>query len=511
MAKTKATTAERMGRLFQGLDRAYGAVTGHGGADDRGKVKARYVTRREPLTTEQWQQHLDGIHGLVPVPIRDDSTVSWAAIDIDEYDVDLPDLARKAAEAELPLITCRSKSGGAHLFLFLTEPAPAAEIRARLEDWAAALGYAGTEVFPKQIQLSSELDVGNGIAAPYRGGETSLEYALDDDGEAMSLAEFLDAAEARRRPLDLLPAAPERTDLDLEGAPPCLQRWAARGAGEGVRNDVAFDLGIYARKRWPDEWQSRFEALNQAVCRPPLPAKEIVTITRSIERRETYSYRAKCKGPLCRPAACRKAKYGRTPDDPGVDDLSVSVDGMTIVQTEPRTYIIRIDGRAIEVGSEALMRQDAFRRAALEQLDVLLPQLKRRAWARLIDGLVATADKVEAPEDAGPRGTLRHHLQDFLDERLAADAEKIRLGHAWFDEEHDRYYFRSKDFSAHLRRHRVTAKERDIYNMIRASGGDAERLRASGELLRVWFVPGDAPGDPNPAPEPEIPIKEDLE
>lgn len=511
MSKQKTSNAARMAALFQGLDRAYGAVTGHGGADDRGKVKARYVTRREPLTEIEWQKHLDGKHGLVPVPIRDDSTVSWAAIDIDEYDVDLPQLARTVSELELPLVTCRSKSGGAHLFLFLTEPASAADIRTRLEDWAAALGYAGTEIFPKQIHLSSELDVGNGIAAPYRGGEKSLEYALDDAGEAISLADFLELAENRRRPFDLLPDAPAAVEIDLEGAPPCLQRWAARGAGEGVRNDVAFDLGIYAKKRWPDNWQPQFEALVLQVCKPPLPAKEIVTIARSIERRETYSYRAKCKGQLCRPAACRKAKYGRQPDDPGVDDPGVAVDGMTIVQTEPRTYIIRIDGRSIEVGSEALMRQDAFRRAALEQLDMLLPQLKRRAWARLIDGLVSTADKVEAPEDAGPRGTLRHHLQDFLDERLAADIEKIRLGHAWYDEETNRYYFRSKDFAGHLRRHRVTAKERDIYNMIRAAGGDAERLRSNKELLRVWFVPGEAPADPEPAPEPHIPMSEDLE
>ena len=48
---------------------------------------------------------------------------------------------------------CRSKSGGAHVFLFTDSFAPAALFRSKLKDMAAKLGYANAEIFPKQNKV----------------------------------------------------------------------------------------------------------------------------------------------------------------------------------------------------------------------------------------------------------------------------------------------------------------------------------------------------------------------
>ena len=50
---------------------------------------------------------------------------------------------------------CRSKSGGAHLFLFTEEPVTAEDLRNKLTQLAAVLGYGNCEIFPKQIKIKT--------------------------------------------------------------------------------------------------------------------------------------------------------------------------------------------------------------------------------------------------------------------------------------------------------------------------------------------------------------------
>ena len=80
--------AEDFHSLFSGLDRAYGRYDVD---SDQSGVKQSGTARTIPekLTTKQWELHLSGTQGLGVVPIRDDAKVLWAAIDIDEYVVDI--------------------------------------------------------------------------------------------------------------------------------------------------------------------------------------------------------------------------------------------------------------------------------------------------------------------------------------------------------------------------------------------------------------------------------------
>ena len=51
------------------------------------------------------------------------------------------------------------------------------------------MGYGGSEVFPKQIELKSQDDTGT-FKLPYFNGEDSTRYAFKEDGTAASLEEF---------------------------------------------------------------------------------------------------------------------------------------------------------------------------------------------------------------------------------------------------------------------------------------------------------------------------------
>lgn len=499
-------------RLFAGLERAHGIITDVGGADDRGKLKARYNTIRKAPTENDWKEHLEGKKGMVPVPIREDDTVCFGAIDVDIYDgFDHSAIIKKIQSVGLPLVTCRSKSGGAHFYLFLDRPGNARAIRDRLDQWATALGFPGVEIFPKQVHLASDLDVGNGIAVPYRGGDRSLQYAMDDDAQALDVDGFIALAESKRSDPDDLPEA--EIDLpELDGAPPCLIRHAAYGAVEGDRNNTMFDFAIFCRRKWPEEWEAKAEEMNREYCSPPLPAREMSAIIQSVRRRETYSYRAKCQGQYCKPGACRKAEYGRGPTpERGAEDPGVSVDGMTIVSTDPITCILSIDGIRTELDSSCIMAQDRFRAAVFEKTRRRVSKMKGSAFEALMDRLVENAEYEEAPADAGPRGMLREHLQDFFDERYAEDPEKLRLGHVWYDQDEKVYCFRAKDFMEHLKRRRVSGyRERDVYNAIRSFDGDDSRVRVGRSVIRVWRVAADPPEEPGELDIPDVTKPDDV-
>jgi len=85
---------------------------------------------------------------------------------------------------------CRSKSGGAHVFLFSDQPVAAERMRDKLTEIKTLLGYGGSEVFPKQIQLKSADDTGNFLNLPYFNGDDTTRYAFKQDGEAATLEEF---------------------------------------------------------------------------------------------------------------------------------------------------------------------------------------------------------------------------------------------------------------------------------------------------------------------------------
>lgn len=127
------------------------------------------------------------------IPIRSDNTCFWGCIDIDQYPLDHKKLIEKIKKNDLPLVVCRSKSGGAHCFLFVKEAIAAIDMQKYLKASAALLGEAGREIFPKQAEILVERgDTGNFLNLPYFGSDETLRYAVKEDGSAATLEEFYD-------------------------------------------------------------------------------------------------------------------------------------------------------------------------------------------------------------------------------------------------------------------------------------------------------------------------------
>lgn len=182
----------RFAALFDGRKDAYGV----------GKGGVRRVPPDAPAAwAAMYRLHLEGVDdGIGVFPVRDDSTVKFAAIDLDEpnFDlaVELADLLPGHVWIE------RSRSGNAHVFSFFAEPCPAWSARAVLRAATFALGRPEVEAFPKQAELRPGM-VGNYLNLPYHGEERPMIWQTGDTAPwnsargRYSLAAFLHDAEPR--------------------------------------------------------------------------------------------------------------------------------------------------------------------------------------------------------------------------------------------------------------------------------------------------------------------------
>lgn len=196
--------ARRFASLFAGYSKAYGTFVIRGTAAD-GKAIGKAQTLRGAPTEKIYQLHLEGDGGgLGVIMLREDNTVFFGAIDYDNKTMDHKKAEERIRELKLPLVLCRSKSGGGHFYCFTSEPVPAAIMRARLEEWTAMLGMSDTtEAFPKQAERYNESDIGNWINLPYFNANATNRYAFRD-GREIGLLEFLDYAESLRQSAEMM-------------------------------------------------------------------------------------------------------------------------------------------------------------------------------------------------------------------------------------------------------------------------------------------------------------------
>lgn len=178
--------ADEFARLFAGRTDAFG--TG------RGEVIKR------PLTTQDYANHLDGFGpGLGVFPLRDDDTVRFGAIDLDEPDFEM---ARAMARL-IPGTTFieRSRSGNAHVWVFFQDDAPAWVVKGILRKATMAVDMPHVEVFPKQERIRPPAKYGNYINLPYHGEQRVVFDAAADNQPYTPGGFIADAMHARQDPV----------------------------------------------------------------------------------------------------------------------------------------------------------------------------------------------------------------------------------------------------------------------------------------------------------------------
>ena len=480
--------------IFAGLDIAYGTYRIKKERID-GKLNGQAVVVRKAPTDALWADHLNGVEpSLGIIPIRSDNTCVWGCIDIDQYPIDHKGLVERVAALKLPMVVCRSKSGGAHVFLFTRVPIPARDMQQYLKNAAALLGEAGREIFPKQAEILVERgDTGNFLNLPYFAGDSGTRYAFKEDGTAATLDEFYALYEERAQELPIaFPEPPRVAEAPIKDGPPCLQALCSQGFPEGTRNNGLFNVGIYLKKARPQVWEDALVEHNFKYVQPPLPNNEVQVLMKQIGKKD---YRYKCKdAPLnsfCNSGLCRTRKHGigsSAPDAPQIASLSKYA-------SEPPLWFLDVNGRRMELDTESLFTQASFQRICLEKLNVLPPTLRKQDWEDMLNALlkemIETEQITEASEDTSLTGRFVDLLEEFTTHmQQAMDRDEILMGRPWLDEEEGKTYFRMKDLEAHLKRNNfigLTAPK--MAQRIRDLSGEPISLFLKSRTVRCWRMP----------------------
>ena len=167
--------ASKMAALFRGFSGGYGTYDARLLGKAEGKQKVRQSMVKQTPTVELFEAHLSGTTPVGIYVLDDNEQVSFSAIDIDQYPLDLDVLANRLNELSLTLITCNRKSGGAHVYVFFESPQGPTDTIDVLNTIAVAIGYPGVEIFPKQTKRPSG-GCRNYINLPFFG-HPSLQYA----------------------------------------------------------------------------------------------------------------------------------------------------------------------------------------------------------------------------------------------------------------------------------------------------------------------------------------------
>ena len=489
------SNAVKFAAIFDGLELAYGTYrVDRTQANGKNTGKASVV--REPRTTELWEGHLSGSGQSVGIiPINENNEVKWGCIDVDQYPLDHKNLIEKIRKLKLPLLICRSKSGGAHCFLFVDDWITAKQMQETLTQIASALGYVGCEIFPKQVKLNLESgDVGNFLNMPYYDAEGGLRYAFNDDGSAATLEEFFALHERFLQTSEQIQALviENKSEDVLPNGPPCLQILAKNKISEGGRNNGLFNLGVYLRKAYPDSWENEILTYNMQYLDPPLPLNEVNIVAKQLQKKD-YAY--KCKdAPImsyCNAELCRTRQFG----------IGAAVAGATVANlrkynSTPPVWFIDVNGEPLEMDTEALMNQAAFQRACVDQLNHLPRTTKKEAWEARINQLLTDMQEtegaiMEVSEDASIDGQFYDFLEEFCTTMQQAKVrDEILLRRPWTDDEEGKTYFRLRDFEAHLRKNKFFEyKSHKIAQRLRDRNAESTSVKLKGKTVRVWVIP----------------------
>ncbi len=489
------SNATRFASIFDGLRLAYGTYR-----IDRKQANGKNVGKaailHEPRTAALWEGHLSGSgSGIGIIPINETNDCKWGCIDIDQYPLDHKNLVERIRKLKLPLVVCRSKSGGAHMFLFVSDWVTAKVMQSTLNQISAALGYGGSEVFPKQVKLFLDRgDVGNFLNLPYFDAEGGLRYAFNDDGSAATLDEFFALYDRFVQTPEQVSALSieEKPDTPIQDGPPCLQTLAAQKISEGGRNNGLFNLGVYLRKAYPDSWETELLTHNMMYLDPPLPLSEVNVVAKQLGKKE-YAYRCKEPpiAPYCNAELCRTRKFGV-----GAAVSSSVIANLRKYNSTPPVWFMDVNGEPLELDTDGLMAQAAFQRSCVEQLNHMPRTASKQQWEARINQLLQDMTEtegsiVEVSEDASIDGQFYDYLEEFCTTLQQANTkEELLLRRPYIDEEEGRTYFRLKDFEAHLRKNKFFEyKSHKIAQRLRDRNGESVVLKIKGKALRVWAIP----------------------
>jgi hypothetical protein len=486
-------------KIFEGYKEAHG-VFKKDKSNLPGKVEGVSIVKREEVTEVMWENHLKGFEpSLGIMPVTENSECKWGCIDVDKFDLDYEEILKKIRKLSLPLIMVRSKSGCAHLFLFVKKFVPAEEVQFVLKKFAAQLGIADKldRIYPMQTKFIKG-GTGSWLNMPYFNHEEGTRYAYKDNFDAASLDEFFKMYEKYAQD-DLKQYLTDEQETEEKVVKdkkikkpaylPCIQNCLKDNNGKipnGMRNEFGFQAAWFFKKahgdiskfeetpRTPHSLLSDFNTNNIS---PPLDEKIVTKLTEQLTNNDyNPKCKVKCIKKYCDVSLCKRNPFGIDPEYAkelyAVEDIlgmiyeygSIPPKFFMYVKVKAKGDTLK-DVRVEFKGSE-LKTKKAFI-TKLEDFGHFPPKaiknMKSTDFDDFMDARLAVRTFEEASEEA-------HHDYDFIAlirefvEKTTVSLNKWDLleGACYYDTKKKTMHFRLERLQQYLRATRQPMKSQEL-------------------------------------------------
>ena len=460
----------RFPELFDGSKKRYGTFKPSGLKRADGKVEGRYDWETFPANGDEskmWSDHVNGIQSIGIVPIREDSTVSFGVIDVDQIksEEEANEVLDKMRGWNLPLVPFRSKSGGVHAYLFIDGSAPAKEIKRRLTALSLKLGRPKNtiDIFPVQTKLNSD-GTGNQINTPYfnHTDEETKRWAIRNYNikDLIPLEEFLKMKITRVTLKELESIGIKK----VSDYPPCMDYYFENKVHEGERDKALLQFGCVARKMHGndedkireemDNFVTKFFASEEGFDKNQFAKKvsQVMKTRDEADRKDEndiYYVRNNCRQIAdlgrCDKVACRTRKFGLV-------EKSVMVTDYRMIMTNPRRHLLTMvneqgDEVIISMTTDQLWTQNQIAKRCWEE-QIKWTWIEPDEFQEMKDNWFKDMKVIDSYNEGEERlSEFSTILHSFIDEKKGAnDITQIDYGYVYRCDKLKRYFWNATSF-----------------------------------------------------------------
>jgi hypothetical protein len=224
-------------------------------------------------------------------------------------------------------------------------------------------------------------------------------------------------------------------------------------------------------------------------------------VKQKIDQHEKKDYGYKCKDqPMmshCDSSKCRVRKFGI-----GRDDMDMSIENLTKLESDESVWHLDVDGHRITVTTDELMDQKLFRKKVLETKTTLPVEMTKRDYEARIRELLDTVEVVKMPYEVTKEGRFNAHLDDFIFNQAIADDMEDIMNHCVYKED-NKVFFQLSSLERYLRKNQFKEfSTTQMGSIIRDRGGDSKRTRINSNTVKnLFWIP-----DPQPKQEKKLAV-----
>jgi len=342
-------------------------------------------------------------------------------------------------------VPIKSKSGGLHIFVFLTDWYDVKKVSEKLSKINEKF-FMAQEIFPCNKAMN----------LPYQNMNRSMEFAYDDNNNPLLIEAFIELANNKKiLPEDFLKLKLKEYEPEdsWKQYPPCVQKLIQERWTGTNRNNYLFNVLVLEMKKNITHSVQSIEEVAQSrntqIFHNPLPRTEVTQLAKSVHK-GTYDFRCPPKSPelmpLCNKELCKQRRLGIGEATPEVIEDFTNI--TFIRDTKNIWYEFDFQEQRVTITPEDMKDEKSFRTRLLRYriFWMTLPKAKRgpSPFELLMKGIVEKSieDSQHKYED-----TLEEEkyntLKKFFESHIEQDNyDKLKDGYVVLDTKDNVCYFK---------------------------------------------------------------------